>query len=121
MAVVRIVPNLPARDPATLAAFYRQLFDLEVEHDMGWITFLAGPPQRRAQLQIATEGGSGTPLPAISISVDDLDGVLARLHAMGNDPEYGPATEPWGVRRFFLRDPDGNLVNVAAHTEPAID
>lgn len=23
--------------------------------------------------------------------------------------------EPWGVRRFFFRDPDGNIVNVTAH------
>jgi len=24
--------------------------------------------------------------------------------------------EPWGVRRFFVRDPDGNIVNVLAHS-----
>jgi hypothetical protein len=29
--------------------------------------------------------------------------------------EYGPADEPWGVRRFFVRDPLGKLVNILAH------
>ena len=27
-----------------------------------------------------------------------------------------PADEPWGVRRFFLRDPAGTLVNVLVQT-----
>ena len=116
MSVLRIVPNLPARDPSALAAFYATLFDLEIEHQMGWISFLAGPSQARAQLQTASEGGSGTPLPALTISVDDLDTPLARLRASGAAPVYGPVTEPWGVRRFYLRDPEGNLVNVATHT-----
>ncbi|MCW1931963.1 VOC family protein [Pararhodobacter zhoushanensis] len=117
MTVLRIVPNLPTRDPAALARFYAQIFDLEVEFDMGWIAFLGGPPQPRAQLQVATEGGSGTELPALTIAVDDLDAALARLRATGAEPVYGPVTEPWGVRRFYLRDPDGNLVNVAAHSD----
>jgi len=116
MTVLRIVPNLPARDPSALAEFYAKIFDLEIEHQMGWIAFLAGPSQARSQLQVATEGGAGTPLPAISISVDDLETPLARLRATGAEPVYGPVTEPWGVRRFFLRDPEGNLVNVATHT-----
>ena len=33
--------------------------------------------------------------------------------------------EPWGVRRFFVRDPDGKVVNVISHlgsrNEPAAD
>ncbi|REM04562.1 glyoxalase, partial [Mycobacterium tuberculosis] len=28
---------------------------------------------------------------------------------------YGPASEPWGVRRFYLRDPLGRLVNILQH------
>ena len=29
--------------------------------------------------------------------------------------EYGPADEPWGVRRFYVRDPFGKLVNILSH------
>jgi len=25
--------------------------------------------------------------------------------------------EPWGVRRFFVRDPDGNVINVVSHSD----
>ena len=115
MGVLRIVPNLPASDPAALATYYTQVFGLTVEHDMGWIAFLAGPPQRSAQLQIASEGGSGTDLPANSNSVDDLDEVLTQLQALGDKPVYGPIQEPWGVRRLYPRDPAGNLINVVEH------
>jgi hypothetical protein len=29
--------------------------------------------------------------------------------------EYGPTSEPWGVRRFFVRDPFGKLINILVH------
>ncbi len=29
--------------------------------------------------------------------------------------EYRPAKEPWGVRRFYVRDPFGKLVIVLIH------
>ena len=49
--------------------------------------------------------------------VDDFDAVLSRAHALGAAIVYGPAAEPWGVRRFYLRDPAGTLVNIVTHTE----
>jgi catechol 2,3-dioxygenase-like lactoylglutathione lyase family enzyme len=66
-------------------------------------------------LSIASEGGSGTPVPDLSIEVDDLDEALRRMERAGIPLEYGPATEPWGVRRFYVRDPFGRLVNILAH------
>jgi uncharacterized glyoxalase superfamily protein PhnB len=65
--------------------------------------------------QYKNEGGSGTPVPDLSIEVDDLDVALDRLMKGGFDIVYGPVDEPWGVRRFFVRDPFGRLVNVLSH------
>ncbi|MCY1308181.1 hypothetical protein D9M70_581700 [compost metagenome] len=67
------------------------------------------------QVSFASEGGSGTPVPDLSIEVDDVDTALARMQAAGFAIEYGPVDEPWGVRRFYVRDPFGKLVNVLAH------
>jgi predicted enzyme related to lactoylglutathione lyase len=114
MAVLRIVPDLFARDPAALADFYGSVFGLTRAMDGGFIVTLAGGTQP-AQVSLASEGGSGTPLPAISVEVDDLDATLARARASGATIAYGPVDEPWGVRRFFLRDPEGHLVNVLTH------
>jgi catechol 2,3-dioxygenase-like lactoylglutathione lyase family enzyme len=67
------------------------------------------------QLSVATEGGSGTAVPDISIEVDDLDEVERRVREEGLVIVYGPTTEPWGVRRFYVRDPLGRLVNILTH------
>ena len=68
------------------------------------------------QLSFASEGGSGTPVPELSIEVDDVDTAFERMKAAGFAIEYGPVDESWGVRRFYVRDPFGKLVNVLAHT-----
>ena len=83
--------------------------------DHGWIITFASPAQMRPQLSVATEGGSGTPVPDISIEVDDLDEVERRVREGGLAIEYGPTTEPWGVRRFYVKDPLGRLVNILTH------
>ena len=69
------------------------------------------------QMSFARDGGSGTPVPAVSIEVDDLDAALARARGAGATITYGPVAEPWGVRRFFLQDPEQNLINVLSHIE----
>lgn len=83
--------------------------------DQGWIATFAAGSQMAPQLSVASEGGSGTPVPDLSIEVDDLDEALRRMASAGIALEYGPATEPWGVRRFYVRDPFGRLVNILAH------
>ena len=116
MQVKRIVPNIEAPDPAAARAFYSDILGLQLVMDQGWIVTFAsdaasGPPQ----ISVASEGGSETPVPDISIEVDDLDEALRRVAAAGLPIEYGPVEEPWGVRRFYLRDPFGHLLNILAH------
>ena len=83
--------------------------------DHGWIVTFASPAQMAPQVSVATEGGSGTPVPDISIEVDDLDEVERRVREAGLVIEYGPTNEPWGVRRFYVRDPLGRLINILRH------
>ncbi len=112
----RIVPNLAAADPARTAVFYHSVFGLDVVMDHGWIATVAANAVQPSHLSFATEGGSGTAVPAISIEVDDLDAILAAARAAGAAIPYGPVLEPWGVRRFYLEDPDGHLINVLTHS-----
>lgn len=112
MAVTRIVANLRAPDPAALAQFYTGVFGLRFGFDMGWIAFLGSEESQPIELHTASEGGPGLELPVISIGVDDLDAAEAAVRAAGAEVVYGPVSEPWGLRRFFFRDPGGNLVNV---------
>jgi len=115
MTVLRIVPNLRARDPGALSAFYRDLFGLDIAMDMGWIATLATTGPMKPQLSLMSEGGAGTDVPAMSIEVDDVDDVHAAAVSSGYDIVHPLTDEAWGVRRFFLRDPEGHLVNVLSH------
>ena len=73
---------------------------------------------RLPQLSVASEGGSGTPVPDLSIEVDDVDAVHQRAVSAGYDIPYGLTDEPWGVRRFYVRDPFDKVLNVLSHSEP---
>jgi predicted enzyme related to lactoylglutathione lyase len=115
MAVTRIIANLQAPDPSALAEFYRQVFGLDIVHNMGWIAFLVRDAQQKIELHTASQGGSDTELPVISIGVDNLDATHDAVCKAGAEIVYGPVTEPWGLRRFYFRDPAGNLINVVDH------
>ena len=116
MSVRRIVPNLHAADPAPARAFYAELLDLEAVMDHGWIVIFADTAATMTpQVSIASEGGNGTPVPALSVEVDDVDAVHTRAVSLGLEIVYPLVDEPWGVRRFYVRDPFGNVVNILAH------
>lgn len=115
MPVTRIVANIHTDRIAEAKAFYAGVLGLEIAIDLGWIVTFAGPRAAQPQLSVAVEGGSGTQVPDLSVEVDDFDETLARVMAAGIPVEYGPTREPWGVRRFFVRDPAGRLVNILQH------
>ena len=116
MAVIRIVPNLRARDPRVLAVFYRDLFGLDVMMDHGWIaTLAAAKATMTPQLSLASQGGAGTDVPDISIEVDDVDRVHDAAMRGGHQIVHPLTDEDWGVRRFYVRDPEGHLINVLSH------
>jgi catechol 2,3-dioxygenase-like lactoylglutathione lyase family enzyme len=116
MKVLRIVANLHAATVADARRFYQDILGLDLLMDLGWISTYGSDEHMTVQISIASEGGSGTPVPDLSIEVDDLDAALQRVMQAGIPIEYGPVEEPWGVRRFYVRDPFGKLVNLLAHT-----
>lgn len=115
MAVRRIVPNLKASDPERARKFYQELLDLDVVMDHGWILTFASDVTSRPEVSVASEGRSGTPLPSLSIEVDDVDIIYQRAKAAGLEIPYDISNEPWGVRRFYVCDPFGNIVNILSH------
>jgi catechol 2,3-dioxygenase-like lactoylglutathione lyase family enzyme len=119
MGIHRAVPCLTSTDLARSATFYRDYLGFTIGMDMGWIVNFVSPGDPTAQVIVMGEGGTADVQPDMTIEVDDVD----RLHAQAVELGYAmvhPLTdEPWGVRRFFVRDPDGNVVNVMSHLTPA--
>ena len=115
MKVKRIIANFPAPEPSVADDFYQGILGLDLAMDHGWIRTYAGAARMTVQVSFASQGGSDTPVPDLSIEVDDLDEALSRVRKAGIPVEYGPAIEPWGVRRFYVRDPFGRLINILQH------
>ncbi|NMG41474.1 glyoxalase [Chelativorans sp. ZYF759] len=115
MKVKRIVANLATPDLAAARTFYQDVLGLDLVMDLGWINTLGNGEQMSVQISVMSEGGSGTAVPDISVEVDDLDAALRRVGAAGIAVEYGPTEEPWGVRRFYVRDPFQRLINIVCH------
>jgi catechol 2,3-dioxygenase-like lactoylglutathione lyase family enzyme len=117
MAVRRIVPDLRAAEPGETREFYEGVLGLEVAMDQGWIVTYVAPGNPTAQLSLVREDASAPVVPAVSIEVDDVDAAYAAAVAQGREIVHPLTDEPWGVRRFFARDPAGHVVNVLSHRE----
>ncbi|MFC0004560.1 VOC family protein [Micromonospora siamensis] len=116
MAVRRIKPNILAGDLAVSRRFYTDLIGLDDLGGMDWIRFLGGG-SREVQLSVMALDVHAGVHADVSIEVDDVDEVHARCVAAGAEIVYPLTDEPWGLRRFFVRDPDGTVVNVTRHGE----
>lgn len=115
MVVKRIVANIATADVSKARMFYADILGLKVTMDLGWIVTFEAPTHTQPQLSVATQGCSGTAVPDLSVEVDHLDEALHRIRAAEIPIEYGPVSEEWGVRRFYVKDPFGRLVNILTH------
>ena len=115
MAVKRIVPDLHAEDPGASRAFYVDVLGLEVAMDLGWVVTFAAPGNPTAQISVMQDDAGAQAQPDISIEVDDVDAVHAAAQRAGYEIVHPLTDEPWGVRRFFVRDPNGKIVNILSH------
>ncbi|MFC5140002.1 VOC family protein [Actinomycetospora rhizophila] len=112
MTVHRIVANLAVEDPAADAPFWTGLLGLETAMDMGWVV---NHRSGTAQVQLISCDASAPEDSRVSVEVDDVDAVHAQAVAAGYEIVHPLTDEPWGVRRFFVRTPQGVVVNVLAH------
>ncbi len=117
MTVKRITTNIATDHLEQAAGFYADILELRLVMNLGWILTFASEQNAAPQISIAREGGSGTPTPDVSIEVDNLEEIYQRILARKIPIEYGPVTEPWGVRRFYVRDPFGRLLNILTHDD----
>lgn len=116
MTTRRVVPNLQAADPAAADAFCTGVLGLEQVMDQGWVVTYAAPGNPAAQLTFLTHDASAPVVPGFSVEVDDVDAAHAAARAAGYEIVHPLTDEPWGVRRFFVREPaSGVVVNVLTH------
>jgi catechol 2,3-dioxygenase-like lactoylglutathione lyase family enzyme len=115
MSVRRIVPDFHADEPGASREFYVDVLGLEVAMDLGWIVTFAAPTNPAAQVSVMRQDATAPVQPDASIEVDDVDAVHAAARRLGYEVVHPLTDEPWGVRRFFVRDPNGKVLNVLRH------
>ena len=115
MSVERIVTNLISPSPKRTQRFYADVLGLRPVMDHGWIVTLAAPGNPAAQVSLVREDASAPVRPDASIEVDDVDAAHDAARRLGHEIVHPLTDEPWGVRRFFVRDPTGKVLNILSH------
>ncbi len=115
----RALPVVKTDDPAGTRAFYVDFLGFEVRMEEDGFVMLASPSVPTTQLIVcwAHETAMDPSVQRIDISIEVADVNIAHADAVerGMEIVYPLTSEPWGVRRFFVREPSGTVVNVASH------
>ncbi|MFN1215903.1 VOC family protein [Chryseobacterium kwangjuense] len=113
--IKRIVANIKTEDLSKADLFYQGILGLDILMDHGWIKTFGNDEKAKVQVSFATQGGNDTEVPLLSIEVDNVDELYEKIQQAGFEITYGITDEDWGVRRFYVKDPFGNLVNILEH------
>jgi predicted enzyme related to lactoylglutathione lyase len=117
MQVIRIMPNLPVADIEASKGFYTDFLGLSSEEfNMGWVARFTSP-DRGSIVQLVTRDASAAEDATISIHTPDVEAAYAEAQQLGYEIVHPLTTEEWGVHRFLLRAPDGNVVNIVGHRD----
>ncbi|MEU3312929.1 VOC family protein [Streptomyces sp. NPDC048387] len=114
MTVRRVVPNVRSQAVPESREFYG-LLGFEEVMDHGWIMTMASPSAPAAQISFMADDRTAPVTPDMSVEVDDVDAAYALMRQSGAEIVHPLRDEEWGVRRFFVRDPNGRVVNVLGH------
>ncbi len=104
-------------DVEAAKSFYTDYLGLRIEEfNMGWVARYTSP-DTGANVQLVTRDATSPDDSVISVQTDDVDGAYEEARQLGYEIVHPITTEPWGVRRFLVRAPDGNIVNVVRHRD----
>ncbi|MEP7044930.1 MAG: VOC family protein [Dokdonella sp.] len=117
MRAKRIMANLRVGDIEATKNFYTDFLGLSTEEfNMGWVARYTSP-DGRANVQLVTSDASAPEDSVISVHTDDVEAAYAEAQKLGYEIVYPLTTEPWGTHRFFVRAPDGNVINIVYHRD----
>ncbi|MCW9705491.1 VOC family protein [Fodinibius salsisoli] len=114
MSIRRIVPNTASDHPAQNKEFYTSFLGLDIAMKREEIIIFAEPGSPTTQISLIRPQ-TDIPHPDVSIEVDNVDAMFERAVNQGREVIYPITDEPWGVRRFFVEDPNGTVINILSH------
>jgi catechol 2,3-dioxygenase-like lactoylglutathione lyase family enzyme len=120
MNIKRVVPDIKSDHIDESRDFYTDFLGFQVGMDMGWVITFVSPSNPTAQLTVFRSDDSANVQPQITIEVEDVDRAHAKAVEQSLRIVYPLTTEPWGVKRFFVTDPNGIVLNVMSHPKPSL-
>ena len=115
----RAMPVVFTEDPQGSRAFYEEFLGLRVAMAQDGFLMLQSPTVPTTQVILAWADPNVMDPQVhrldISTEVADVDAAHAEAVARGLEIVYPLTDEPWGIRRFFVREPSGRVVNVTTH------
>jgi predicted enzyme related to lactoylglutathione lyase len=118
--VTSVQPIITTPNLTRLRTFYERLLGaVEVRRfPEDGPAFFVGLKVGDSELGLVNEAASDLSAPQrilLSVDVEDVNGLLDRVGAVGGRV-LGPSTDmPWGQRVAHVHDPDGNMVNLTQH------
>jgi predicted enzyme related to lactoylglutathione lyase len=110
-----IMANLRVADIDAAKAFYTDFLGLSTEvFNMGWVARYASP-ETGAKVQLVTRDATAPEDSIVSVYTDDVDAAWTQAQELGFEIVRPLTKESWGVRRFLVRAPDGNVINIVDH------
>lgn len=108
----RVIPRIAVEDPESLVRFIQRVFGAAGEFQQGRPSELCiGDSLIMVGSTLEREA-----MPAfLYIYVEDADAVFRRSQEEGAKPLEEPHDTPYGDRRAMIRDPWGNLWQIATH------
>lgn len=117
MRATGITANLATADPQAAKAFYRDYLGLsDEEFNLGWVVRYSSP-ETRVSIQLVTRDATAPEDSVVSVHTDDVEGAYAEAQQRGYEIVHPLTSEPWGVRRFFVRAPGGAVLNIVGHPD----
>jgi predicted enzyme related to lactoylglutathione lyase len=84
---------------------------------MGWVARFS-TPSGDAVVQLVTRDATAPHDSVISVHLgEDVDEAYAEAQRRGYEIVHPLTEEAWGLRRFFVRAPDGNVINMTSHRD----
>lgn len=115
MRVTEIIADLPVADIETAKGFYTEYLGLSIEEfNLGWVARFTSPENGK-NLQLVSKDQTSPVDAVVSIKVDDVDAAYVAAVERGFEIVHPLQDEEWGVRRFFVKAPDGNVLNIVQH------
>ena len=114
MRAVEAIANLHTDDVERAREFFGFLGLTEEVMNQGWVARFSCPDSD-ACVQVVTCDATAPQDSVMTIKVDDVDAAYEEAQRRGYDIVHPITDEPWGIRRFFVRSPDGHVINVARH------